>query len=202
MKLYHSPASPFVRKVMMVLHVTGLIDQVEIVPAKGTAIDPGTMPVAQNPLGKIPALTREDGPAIYDSRVICRYLDEITQAGLYPEGPGLWDVLTIEATADGILDAAVLMVYEGRVRPEEIRYAPWVEAQWGKVSRALAAIEARWMSHLQGPDSMAQIAVAAALGYVDFRHPDRDWRCACPALAAWYETYAQRPEMQATIPAG
>lgn len=201
MKLYHSPASPFVRKVMVTLEETGLTDQVEIVPVSGTAVDPGTMPVAQNPLGKIPALERLDGPAIYDSRVICRYLDDRAGGLLYPEAPRLWETLTLEATADGIMDAAILMVYEGRCRPEDKQFDGWVEAQWLKIARSLDAIEARWMAHLAGPIDAAQIAVGCALGYLDFRHEARNWRSGRSALVAWADTFADRDSMLTTAPA-
>lgn len=200
MRLYHSHTSPYARKVMVLLMETGQIDDVTVVPATGTPVDPGTMPIAQNPLGKIPALEREGGPALYDSRVICRYLDDRAGGGLYPPAPRLWDTLTLEATADGILDAAILMVYETRVRPEDKRYEPWTEGQWAKVARSLDALEARWMSHLYGPLDMGQIAVACALGYVDFRHGGRDWRRGRDALAAWYKGFADRPSMTATVP--
>ncbi len=185
---------------MVTLHETGLLDQVEIVAAAGTAIDPGTMPVATNPLGKVPTLERRDGPALYDSRVISRYLDDLAGGRLYPGKPRLWETLTLEATADGILDAAVLMVYEGRLRPETLHFAPWTDGQWTKIARALDAIESRWMSHLAGPLDAAQIAVACALGYLDFRLADRAWRDGRPALAAWEARFAERPSMQATVP--
>jgi glutathione S-transferase len=199
MRLFHSPTSPFVRKVMVTLHETGQAGDVTLVPAMGTPVDPGSMPLGQNPLGKIPALERDDGPAIYDSRVICRFLDDRARANLYPS-PRQWEVLTLEATADGIMDAAVLMVYESRVRPEENRFAPWVDGQWAKIGRALDALEQRWLSHLNGPLDMGQIAVGAALGYLDFRHADRGWRSGRPGLAAWAAVFAERPSMVATRP--
>jgi glutathione S-transferase len=176
------------------------MDAVELVTGSGSPVDPGTAPLEANPLGKVPALERPDGPALYDSRVICQYLDARAGAGLYPEGARRWDTLTVEATGDGILDAALLMVYEGRLRPEELRFAPWVEGQWAKVDRALDALETRWMAHLQGPLEAGQIAVACALGYLDFRHGARGWRSGRPHLAAWYAGFAERPSMQATIP--
>lgn len=200
MKLYHSPTSPYVRKVLVLMAETGQSDAVELVPATGTPVDPGSMPLAQNPLGKIPALERPEGPALYDSRVICRYLDDRAGGRMYPPAPRLWDSLTLEATADGILDAAILMVYEWRVRPEDKRHDPWVEGQWTKVARALDTIEARWMSHLNGPLDIGQIAVGCALGYLDFRHDARDWRNGRPALAAWEKAFAARPSMAATVP--
>lgn len=200
MKLYHAPASPFVRKVMVLLHEAGATDRVTLVPAAGHPLDPGTMPVDRNPLGKIPALERPDGPTLYDSRVITRYLDDLLGARLYPAPPRLWDTLTIEATGDGIAEAAVLMRYEMHVRPESTRSPAWAEAQWQKIDRALSALEDRWMSHLSGPLDMGQIAVGCALGYLDFRHADRAWRADHPALAAWYAGLDARPAMQATAP--
>lgn len=200
MKLYHAPASPFVRKVMVLLHEAGATDRVALVPVAGSPLDPGTLPVDRNPLGKIPALERPDGPTLYDSRVITRYLDDLLQAHLYPAAPRLWDTLVIEATGDGIAEAAVLMRYEMHVRPEATRSPAWAEAQWGKIARSLAALEERWMSHLSGPLDMGQVAVAAALGYLDFRHAERDWRTAHPGLAAWYEAFRTRSSMQLTAP--
>jgi len=199
MRLFHSPTSPFVRKVMITLLETGQTGDVTLVSATGTPVDAGSMPLALNPLGKIPALERDDGPALYDSRVICRYLNDRAAAHLYP-AQRLWDVLTLEATADGIMDAAVLMVYESRVRPEENRFAPWVEGQWTKIDRALDALDQRWLSHLNGPLDMGQIAVGAALGYLDFRHGGRGWRSDRPGLAAWEAVFAERAAMVATRP--
>ena len=200
MKLYHAPASPFVRKVMVLLHEAKATDRVTLVPAAGHPLEPGTMPVDRNPLGKIPALERPDGPTLYDSRVITRYLDDLLAARLYPAAPRLWDTLTIEATGDGMAESAVLMRYEVFVRPEPSRSPAWVEAQWTKIERAMAALEDRWMSHLAGPVDMGHIAVGCALGYVDFRHGERDWRTAHPALAAWFAAFDARPAMQATAP--
>lgn len=201
MRLYFSPTSPYVRKVMVLLHETGQAGEVELVSGSGSPVDPGTAPLEANPLGKVPALERPDGPALYDSRVICRYLDARAGAGLYPEDAQLWDTLTVEATGDGILDAALLMVYEGRLRPEELRFVPWVEGQWAKVDRALDVLETRWLAHLQGPLEAGQIAVGCALGYLDFRHGARGWRTGRPGLAAWFEGFAARPSMMATLPA-
>lgn len=201
MKLYTSPTSPFVRKVLVLIREAGIggIDTEEV---SGTPVAPGSLPVDLNPLGKIPALVLDDGRALYDSRVITRYLDQRAAAGLYPAGERLWDTLALEAMADGMMEAAVLMVYESRIRPEERRHEPWVEAQWLKVARALDAAETRWQAHLGGPLDMGQIALAVALGYLDFRHSARDWRKDRPALATWEAGVAQRPALRATAPQG
>lgn len=201
MRLFHSATSPFVRKVMVALHETGQLDAVTLIPAAGTPTEPGTMPVDHNPLGKVPALLLDDGRTLFDSRVICRYLDARAGGRLYPAGEALWDGLALEAMADGMMEAAVLMVYESRLRPEAIRFAPWVEGQWAKIARALDMAEAA----APAPDAafdMSRIALACALGYLDFRHAARDWRAGRPRLAAWDAAIASRPSMMATRPPG
>ena len=202
MKLYSSPTSPYVRKVHVLLRETGQLDDVEMVPAGGTAIDPGANPIQLNPLGKIPTLERPNGTTLYDSRVICRFLDDRAQAGLYSSGARQWELLTLEATADGLLDAALLAAYETRLRPEDIRFEPWVEGQWAKVVQSLDAIETRWMSHLSGPLNIGQVAVGCALGYLDLRFEGRNWRKGHDDLANWSEAFFARDSMLATIPQG
>lgn len=201
MKLLKLSASPFVRKVVVTLHETGQFDEVEMVTGANSVMEPDAELTALNPIGKIPALVRDDGATLYDSRVITRYLSDRAGAGLYPEAR-IWDVLTLEATADGLLEAALSMVYELRYRAPEIQSQEWIEAQWLKVTRCLDALEERWVSHLAGPLDAGQIAVGCALGYLDLRHDDRNWRDGRPKLAAWDEKFSQRPSMQATVPQG
>lgn len=197
MQLLISPASPFVRKVRVLLREADILAQVEEVEVSTTplASDPGV--VAANPIGKIPALIRTNGPAIYDSRVITRFLDDHASAGFYPESR-IWDVLTLEATADAIMEAAVGMSYEARFRPEAQQSSDWVEAQWTKASRAIAAINNRWLSHLSGPLNMGHIGTACALSYVDLRHDARQWRTGNADLAAWHAGFMERDSMVAT----
>lgn len=199
MKLTSASASPFVRKVRVVLHETGQTDDVELLDVKTTPVATSDEVKAVNPVGKIPALIRPNAPALYDSRVICRFLDARGKANLYPETI-LWDVLTLEATADGIMDAAVLVTYEGRLRAPELQDEAWREAQWNKVARSVSALNTRWMSHLSGPLDMGQIAVACALGYLDFRHDARKWRRGNDALATWYAAFSKRDSMTTTAP--
>ena len=197
MQLIMSPTSPFVRKVRVLLREADLLDTVTEVSISTTAYDPNPQAIAANPTGKIPVLLRNDGPAIYDSRVITRYLDDHAGAGLYPAAR-IWEVLTLEATADAIMESALSMAYEVRFRPEDKQYDLWIEAQWAKVSGAIAAINERWMSHLSGPMDMGQIGVACALCYVDFRHDARGWRDENAALAAWHANFMERDSMIAT----
>lgn len=200
MKLYHSPASPFVRKAVVFLHEMDKADAVELttVTTSALASDPSLM--AANPLARLPALERPDGVTLYDSRVITAYLDDLYGGGLYPGGARRWETLTLEATGDGIMDSAVSMVYEMRLRDPEQVSQPWIEAQWGKVGRGLDALNTRWMSHLSGPVGAGHVSVGCALGYLDFRHEARDWRKGREALATWYTDFAARPSMVATAP--
>ena len=201
MKLMMAGLSPFVRKVRVLLREADMVDQVEEVPVTASVTGPSDALIAANPLGKIPALVREYGPTLYDSRVICRFLDDRAGSGFYLDAR-LWEVLTLEATADGMMDAAVLMVYEARFRDEDMRSQSWVDGQWRKVDRALDAVESRWMSHLAGPMDMGQIALGCALGYLDFRHDARAWRDGRPKLAEWFAAFESRPSMVETQPVG
>ena len=174
--LLSSSASPFVRIIRVLLQETGQAD-VEEIFVTTTPMATDTTLAAANPVGKIPALLRDDGPAIYDSRVIARYLNARANAAFYPDA-SIWETLTLEATAHGIMEAAVISVYEKRLRPEENWYQPWMD----------------------GPMDMGHIAMGCALGYLDFRHPDKAWRAGRDALAGWEAGFAQRPAMQATAP--
>ena len=200
MRLYYSPASPFARKCVVTATELGITERVERVTVATNPLSTGETPIPGNPLGKLPTLERDDGPAIYDSPVICRYLNNVAEGTLYPAGERLWTTLTLEALADGIMDAALLMALEYRLRPEELHYAPWLEGQWQMVARALDTLETLWMSHLHGPLDVGQIATGCALGYLDLRHGARDWRAGRPQLAHWFTAFDQRPAMEASRP--
>ncbi len=200
MQLYHAAASPFVRKVMVVLHRAGATGDVTLIPASGNPVDPGSLPVDQNPLGKIPALMLDDGAVLYDSRVVCRYLDARYSAGLLPDAPRLWQTLTLEAAGDGIMDAAVLMRYEVAVRATGMQDPAWLNGQWAKIARTLDRLEQASMDHLNGPIDMGVISVACALGYLDFRLADRDWRAGRARLAAFAARMSGNESMIATQP--
>ncbi|MBE0412779.1 glutathione S-transferase [Yoonia sp.] len=197
MQLLISPASPFVRKVRVLLRETDMLDKVEEVHVVTSPLASDPSVLAANPTGKIPALVRADGPAMYDSRVITRYLDDLAGGHLYPQSR-IWEILTLEATADAIMDAAVLMAYELRFRTPEQQSTAWLDAQWGKVSRSVTAINSRWVSHLSGPLTIGQIAVGCALSYLDLRHDARNWRDGNITLAAWHADWVQRDSMVTT----
>ncbi|MGP9822687.1 glutathione S-transferase family protein [Salinarimonas sp. NSM] len=198
MILRTSPASPFGRKVKIAAAVLGLSERIEIVSADTT--DPSDDLRVQNPLGKIPVLVTEDGTALYDSPVIVEYLDHIAGGGrIIPAGAGRFDVLTLQALADGLIDAAIMQVYEVRFRSEERREPTWVDYQAQKVTRALARLESR-AGVIGDTLDAGTIALACALGYLDFRFEGR-WRQSHPALVAWLDGFAARvPAFEKTRP--
>lgn len=199
MILHSSPASPFGRKVKIAASVLGLIDQITVVAAN--TLDPDDPIRTLNPLGKIPALVLDDGSVVYDSAVIVEYLDTISpSAKVIPaERKSRFDALTLQALADGVMDAALLQVYETRFREEARREPKWIEHQSGKVQRGLDALEIH-VPHLSPVPIIGAISVACALGYLDLRF-GTDWREGRPRLAAWLDDFAARyPSFGATIP--
>jgi glutathione S-transferase len=195
MKLYDNPASPFCRKVQVLAIEAGLIDQIEIMPAVGSPVNSEKMPTAHNPLSKIPTLVLDDGMALFDSSVICRYLDDQTGNKFSPLGD--YKTMRDESLANGIMEAAVSMVYEIRARPEGERSPAMIEALWGKVTRGLDFIEGDTIS--DGFD-LSHMALASALGYIDFRHDDRGWRDTRPKLTAWFAKVSERNSLKQTNP--
>jgi len=204
MKLWYSAASPFVRKVIAAAHECGVAGRLDIVDAATTPVNRNMALVADNPVGKIPAMVLDDGQAIYDSRVICAYIDSIsTGATLIPaSGPDRFRAMTLEALGDGIMEAAVLTRYEGFLRPQELRWQGWMEGQTAKVNSGLDSLEKDWIGFLQGPLTIGHLSAGAALGYLDFRFPQLAWRERCPKLAEWFAGFAKRPSMVASEPKG
>lgn len=202
MKLRSSPASPFGRKTKIAAILCGI--HLDILPADTS--DPADSLRVQNPLGKIPILLPDDGAPIYDSPVILDYLDAQAGGGcIIPSaGPARFEVLTAQALADGLMDAALLQVYEVRFRAESERSPSWVDRQASKVARALRAFEAappRPVEGLSGAAHAGEITLACALGYLDFRFKGT-WREDHPALVAWLDSFAARvPAFEATHPA-
>jgi glutathione S-transferase len=199
LKLRHSPSSPFVRKIRIAAAVLGLERDIAIEPAD--TMNPSDSVRQQNPLGKIPALLLEDGTVLFDSRVILEYLDHRAGGGrIFPaDAAARFAALRLQALADGIMDASVLLVYEGRWRPAERHEPKWIELQSGKVARALAALEAAPPA-LTAVPGVGAIALACALGYRDFRFGG-SWRKDHPRLVAWLDDFARRvPAFAATAP--
>ena len=198
MQLRHSPTSPFVRKVMICAHVKGLADSLTLVATDST--DPDGPLNDVNPLGKVPALTLDNGQTIFDSLVICDYLDHQAAAPrLFVEGEGRWQDLTLGALADGIMEAMILTVYERRLRPEDKLFQGWIDRQTGKVERAVAQA-AKDLPALTATPTYGQITMACALGYLDLRAGGA-WRESSPSLVPWLDAFAAAvPSFETTKP--
>ncbi|MPS99044.1 MAG: glutathione S-transferase [Pseudomonas sp.] len=203
MTLFHGPLSPFVRKVMVVLHETAQLDRVALQPVNISPVSGDEQLNQGNPIGKIPALRLEDGTVLHDSRVICEYLDcQHVGTPLIPrEGSARWRRMTLASQADAIMDAAVSTRYETFLRPQDRRWDGWVAAQSEKIRRSLANLEREHLAELASGFDIAAIGVACALGYLDLRQPEFGWRAQQPGLAAWYAEVIKRPSMVATAPA-
>ncbi len=203
MKLFYSPASPFARKVRTAAIELGLSERLEL-EIIDTAPGKPNRPYgeAYNPLRKIPALLCEDGSTVYDSTLICEYLDNMAGGGrIVPrqDAPHRWRVMTDHSLAQGMTEACILMRYETAVRPEERRWQVWIEDQWDRVESGL-----QWFTHnsaeLSEPLNIAHLALGSLLGYIDFRMPERAWRSRFPLLADWNERLQRRPSFQQTRP--
>ena len=203
MKLWYSPASPFVRKVLIMAHETGLADQLELVDATTTPLNPNNDLAQDNPIGKIPTLVLDDGTSLFDSKVICEYLDGLHDGDkMIPVSRAeLYNVLVTQAIGDGLMEAAVGIRYEQFLRPEEKQWDNWIEAQTRKVEQALDVLE-NWRGARIQDIHIGSIAVAAGLDYLDFRKFDIDWRTNRPILTQMHETFSKRESMLATQPKG
>jgi glutathione S-transferase len=199
MKLMSSPLSPYGRKVKIAARMKGLDSRIELLPTDTNKGDDALNKL--NPLGKIPCLITEEGVALFDSHVICEYYDTLSPAPvLFPKsGTERFRTLTMGALADGVLDAALLLVYEGRFRPENMKVQAWIDRQQSKVDRSLALLEAAPPAWSGSPD-YGHLTLACALGYLDFRHGGK-WRANHPKMVAWLDTFAAAvPAFEATRP--
>jgi glutathione S-transferase len=202
MKLYWSSRSPYVRKVMMAAHETGLVDKLDCERVVVSAFAENTDMLAVNPLGKIPTLITDDGAALFDSPVICEYLD-----GLH-DGPKLFPASGMErftalkwlALGDGMLDMLLARMYELRTRTDEQRSQKLIDAIAVKQKACLDALEAAAPDLTKAPVNIGHLAIMCALGYLDFRFADDDWRAGRPGLAAWHASFKERPSVVATEP--
>ena len=199
MKLFYSPTSPYARKVAIVAIETGQHDIVERVSAAPHPIERDAGIVEFNPLGKVPTLLTADGLSLFDSRVIAEYLDAHSRRGrVFPQtGAPRWSALAQQALGDGLLDAALLIRYEQTARPAPYRWPLWQERQFDKVNSALARIE-EWSKDLGHELTIGTITLACALGYLDLRFPDFDWRAGHPGAGDWLAIIERHESIAAT----
>jgi glutathione S-transferase len=195
MKLLFSPFSPYVRKCLVTGHEVGLNDRIQLLPSAANPInrDPDIIP--SNPLGKVPTFFTDSGEVLYDSRVICEYLNYLGKGSLFPGEAARWPALTLQSLADGILDAALLARYEGAMRPEQFQWVGWANAQYNKIETSLDYLNAN-PSVLEGSVHIGTIAVGCSLWYLDLRFADRNWREHAPRVAEWYARFSQRDSMR------
>ena len=196
MKLHYSPTSPYVRKVMACAITRGLDGQIGRLPTNPHQSPPSLL--ADNPLSRVPCLVTDDGLALFDSPVICEYLDSLGDAApLFPsQGAARWRALKLQALGDGILDAAVGRRGE-QGKPREAARDAWMARQQAVVERALALFESDPPHRTL---DIGSIAVACALGYLEFRFADEPWREKQPKLAAWYAEFSRNPGIAQTAP--
>jgi glutathione S-transferase len=201
MKLYYSSASPFVRKVTVTAIECGVDKKIEHHPTQVVPVKPNAELAHDNPLMKVPTLITDGGEILYDSRVICEYLDSLHDGRkLLPASGGeRWRVLRLQALGDGILDAGILMRYETVIRPQEKQWSDWINGQTTKIKQGLDAAEGE-ADLLPGRVDLGQITLACAIGWLEFRKPIGDIRPDHPKLMKWYDEFAKRPSMQATLP--
>lgn len=200
MKLYYSPHSPFVRKVLVTAHELGLTDRIELLKSAAGPIERDHEIVALNPLGQVPTLLADDGTMIADSRVICEYLNALAGGGLYPaDGPARWQALIDQSMADGLLAAALLCRYERLMRPAERQYDAWIEGQFAKIASALDFFRDRAAGLSGRTSDIGTISVACALSYLDHRFSACNWQEGRRALGDWFAAYAERPAMRETV---
>jgi len=199
MKLFHSPASPYVRKVRVVAFEAGLSDRIELLPTLPR--DPASGLHERNPGARVPTLELPDGTVLFDSPVICEYLDSLHGGPKMfpPAGPARWAALVRQAIGDGIMDYAVPLRHE-RMRTEAEQSAEFITRSTAAIHRSLDHLE-RQVGQFADWD-IGAIAIACALGYLDFRYADDPWRDSHPKLAIWYQAVSQRPAMAETRPAG
>ena len=196
--LHWSPKSPYVRKVMICAHELGVVPRLNLVRSVAAMLKPNPAIMEVNPLSKIPTLVREDGSALFDSVVICEYLDALAGGSLFPpEGEARWQALRWHAFGDGLLDALILWRNE---RERQVPLQPLLDAFELKVRAALALLDSEAQALGAAPFSIGTLTVGCALGYIDYRFDALGWRSIAPRLAQWHAELCKRPSFQATEP--
>lgn len=202
MKIFYSPASPFVRKVHVAALELGLDERLEKLPSAAHPVNRDANIVEHNPTGKVPTFFTDDNEVLFDSRVICEYLDSLAGGNkLFPlAGAARWRALREQAVGDGLIEAALLVRYETLVRPKEFCWQPWLDGQWAKLRSSLTVIET--MAPTLGERfDIGTLTLACTLGYLDFRFKDQlDWRADHPAAAVWFESVSKRASLIAAPP--
>nr|WP_280156601.1 glutathione S-transferase [Piscinibacter sp. XHJ-5] len=198
MKLHWSPKSPYVRKVMVCAHELNLVDRLELVRSVAAMLKPNERLMQDNPLSKIPTLVLDDGFVLFDSAVICEYLDDLGHGSLFPkQGTDKWQALRWHAFGDGMLDAAILWRNE---REREMPLPALTDAFELKMRTSLKQLDDEAQALTEMPLSIGHITIGCALGYLDYRFADLGWRSIAPRLADWFAETLARPSFRNTEP--
>jgi len=202
MKLFYAPQSPFARKVRAAAIELGLEERIQLEYAEVVPGRPNTEYArSRNPLRRVPALLTDSGETIFDSTVICEYLDALAGGGMLipQDARHRWRVLTNHALAQGMCESVILIRYETWLRPEAARWPAWVDDHWDKINSGLDWFEHN-ESELNEPINLAHLALGCLLGYVDFRRPHNGWRERFSNINAWFARLEQRPSFARTKP--
>jgi len=194
MKLYHSPNSPFAKKVVIVAALLKLRDRLELIPTKAEFLVRDAELRAHNPSGQIPTLITDDGIALFDSNVICAYLDHVADGRIIGNGSERWRNMRDAALADTMTSAAIQVRYEVALRPQEKQWGPWTDAWLGKIIDALNHLD-KGAGFLAGRVDIGSISIFCALSYLDWRFAHLEWKQRHKDLALWYESFCQRSEI-------
>lgn len=198
MKLHWSPKSPFVRKVMVCAHELGVVDRIELIRSVAAMAKPNARIMQDNPLSKIPTLVVDDF-ALFDSLVICEYLDTLADGSLFPsDGWDKWQALRWHAFGNGLLDLLILWRNE---RERQVPLSPLIDAFDVKTQASLKQLDDEAQALTEMPFSIGQVTIGCALGYLDYRFAALDWRAIAPGLGEWFRVVSERPSFRATEPA-
>ena len=200
MKIFYSSASPYVRKVMIAADELGVVDRIERLPAAASPVNRDANIIEFNPLGQVPTFFTDDDQVLFDSRVICEYLNTTFNGKLFGDQQNRWAILTDHSAADGILGASLLVRYELLARPEALHWQAWLDGQFGKVTTGLQYFENK-AEQLDDRMDIVTITLACAFGYLDFRLDDYGWRKRFPKLSAWNDKFSNREIVAKTKPA-
>lgn len=199
MKIFYSAASPFVRKTMIVADELGVVDRIERLPAAASPVNRDRSIIPFNPLGQVPTFITDDEQVLFDSKVICEYLNTTFKGKLFGDDNNRFKLLTDHAVADGAIAASLLVRYELLARPEALRWDQWLEGQTDKITTALQYFEDK-AQELYDRIDIVIITLACAFDYLDFRLPDYNWQKRFPGLKAWYDKFSVRESIAKTKP--
>lgn len=198
MKIFYSPASPFVRKCLVVAEELGLQDRIELLDSAAHPINRDRNIIESNPLGQVPTFFTDKGECLFDSFVICQYLNHLAKGELFGDAETKWQVLKDHAAADGLMSAALVLRYETGVRPSELEWKEWTAGHYDKLATTMSYFEEK-LKQGEVAINISSITLACALAYIDFRLGSYAWKENFPLVADFLEKFNQRSSMKNTV---